>query len=135
MTDTPDLDGLLADRTPWTLADIVREIGMVPAIAAEYALRSLRGGPGPHTKYPAPLPESPSLRGGEITQLFELRRQAERSPDVNDLDWVVWAAGDIRRWALENCRIGRDMQPVKLTPPRRPMERGLRRTPGPRYPQ
>lgn len=129
MTDTPDLDGLLADREPWTLADIVREIGMGPNTAAEYAVRSIRprAGTRPEPPFPAPLPGAP------VVGLLQLVRQAERSPDVNDLDWVTWAAGDIRRWALESGRIDRDMRPVKLTPPRRPMERGPRRPTGPRY--
>lgn len=119
---TPDLDAQLADREPWTLADIVREIGIGPNTAAEYALRSIhpRAGIRPDAMLPAPLPGTP------VVGLLQLIRQAERSPDVNDLDWVTWAAGDIRRWALVNGRIDRDMRPIKLTPPSAALRRRTR---------
>lgn len=106
--DKATFDERLADRTPWTLADIVRELSMMELLVAGHAERALHFEADTHNSFPAPLP-GPGSRM-RLAQLFKCA-QGRRTGGP------VWAAGDIRRWALRTARLDREFNVIVARPP------------------
>jgi hypothetical protein len=113
---------LLADMTPWTLADVVRELGLTAREARDLAwntqMAAARGGAfEPARMLPRPLPGSPTLR------LTRLHRCAEGNRAE---DQPLWAAGDIRRWGMQTAHLDHELN-IRQQPPQPTRRRG---TPG-----
>lgn len=106
----PTFEEQLADRTPWTLADIARELSMMPLIVAEHAHRALHDQPDTQRSFPAPLPGSGA--GWPLVSLFGIA-----AGRVSGDGGPVWAAGDIRLWALHCARMDRNFNLIKAKPP------------------
>lgn len=105
----------LADRTPWTLADIARELSMQPRIVAEHAYRALHDEADTAQSLPAPLPGTYPGESRVSLVGCALGHLPDRGPK--------WAAGDIRSWAMRCARLNHELKPIKLRPPNTPHPR------------
>lgn len=112
----------LDDRTPWTLPDIVRELGLSPREAADAAYRRLSGEVDGDPCKVLPSRDPGAEAPGRWT-LLELRRIARGE---SDLTGPQWPAGAIRLWGLRSARIDRQLQII----PQRPVSTRRRGTPG-----
>lgn len=109
MTETDRVAELLADTTPWTLADIVREIGMSPKAARQSAWHQQMGDLPHERALPAPLPGTPGVRFADLHRA-SLGQLSDPQPH--------WCAGAVRRWAMQCGRLDHDLNPVPRHPAR-----------------
>ena len=114
-----DVDALLADTTPWVLADIVRELEISPHDAREGAWKALIGRPEDDKAFPAPLPGAPRLRYMDL-HLAALGNYLGPEPQ--------WAAGEIRAWAWRCGRLDHNLKIIPRVPPQFRRQRHANRT-------
>lgn len=106
----PTVDERLNDTTPWTLADISRELDASPRFVAQWAHRSLMGMPESDRVLPrrAPGAEAP---GRWLRQMSVLIVAAEGGGDG-----PCWPAGVILGWARRCARLDHNLNRIAARP-------------------
>ena len=122
----PTVDELLADTTPWSLADICRELDASPAFAAQWAMRSLMGEPESDRVLP-PLEVGTPVPSRHLLRLLRAAQGRGEGPQ--------WPAGVIRGWARRCARMDRDLNLIVRPPATAPASRraALSQPKTPRY--
>lgn len=92
-------DDLVADNTPWTMAEIAVGLDVQPQTVRSWRKDALAATKStPATPHPNHLP----------------------NPDIPVSGKPTWRAGTIRKWAIQTGRMSPEGVPQRLKPPGRP---------------